>query len=214
VSRAPERRRVRLRVEGIVQGVGFRPFVHGVATRLGLAGFVRNDVRGVVVEAEGDADAVARFLVAVQHDAPPMAVIERVATEQVRPVGAVEFVIGASDRNGSRVALVSPDVATCVECLQELADPADRRFRYPFVNCTNCGPRFTIVVDVPAITMSPGRVSTPTCSGWAVAIAGSPRLPTMTGWTNSTATWRASASAKPVPATRSRPPRSKRVAIA
>ena len=149
MSRAPERRRVRLRVEGIVQGVGFRPFVHRVATRLGLAGFVRNDVRGVVIEAEGDADAVARFLVAVQHDAPPMAVIERVATEQVRPVGAVEFVIGASDRNGSRVALVSPDVATCVECLQELADPADRRFRYPFVNCTNCGPRFTIVVDVP-----------------------------------------------------------------
>ncbi len=149
MTRADPRVRVRVRIEGIVQGVGFRPFVHGLATDLGLAGWVRNDVKGVVVEVEGDAGAISRFVSSIEDGGPPMAVIERVASEHVEPVGASSFVIDESDRSGQRRALVSPDVATCQECLRELTDPADRRFAYPFVNCTNCGPRFTIVVDVP-----------------------------------------------------------------
>jgi hydrogenase maturation protein HypF len=149
VIRGAIRSRVRLRIDGIVQGVGFRPFVHGLASRLGLAGSVRNDVRGVVVDVEGDAEVVDRFVSLIRRGGPPMAVIESVVTEEIEPVGQRAFVIDASDRSGSRHALVSPDVATCAECLRELTDPDDRRFRYPFVNCTNCGPRFTIVADVP-----------------------------------------------------------------
>ncbi len=143
------RSRVRLRVEGVVQGVGFRPFVHGLATRLGLAGSVRNDVRGVLIEVEGDAEVVAAFVAQLRSGGPPMAVVERITTEALEPFGDETFVIDASDGVGPRAALVSPDTATCPDCLQELADPDDRRFGYPFVNCTNCGPRFTIVADVP-----------------------------------------------------------------
>lgn len=143
------RSRVRLRVEGVVQGVGFRPFVHGLATRLGLAGCVRNDVRGVLIEVEGDAEAVGAFVAQLRSGGPPMAVVERITTEALEPFGDETFVIDASDGVGPRAALVSPDTATCPACLRELADPDDRRFGYPFVNCTNCGPRFTIVADVP-----------------------------------------------------------------
>jgi hydrogenase maturation protein HypF len=141
--------RTRVRVEGIVQGVGFRPFVHALAARLGLAGLVGNDARGVFVEVEGPGEAVERFLQAVEREAPPLAVIERVSASRVPPTGAEGFAIAPSRPGGERQALVSPDTATCADCLRELADPADRRHRYPFVNCTNCGPRFTIVRDVP-----------------------------------------------------------------
>jgi hydrogenase maturation protein HypF len=141
--------RTRVRVEGIVQGVGFRPFVHALAARLGLAGLVGNDAQGVFVEVEGPAEAVERFLDAVQREAPPLAVIERVSAARVPPTGADGFAIAPSRPGGERQTLVSPDTATCADCLRELADPADRRHRYPFVNCTNCGPRFTIIRDVP-----------------------------------------------------------------
>jgi hydrogenase maturation protein HypF len=138
-----------VRVEGIVQGVGFRPFVHALATRLGLAGRVGNDTHGVFVEVEGAATDVDRFLTALRTDAPPLADIETVTTSAADPTGADGFTIAASDASGRPDTLVSADSATCVDCLRELADPADRRFGYPFVNCTNCGPRFTIVRDVP-----------------------------------------------------------------
>jgi acylphosphatase len=141
--------RTRVRVKGIVQGVGFRPFVHALAARLGLAGLVGNDAQGVFVEVEGPGEAVERFLRAVEREAPPLAVIEQVSAARVPPTGAEGFAIAPSRPGGERQALVSPDTATCAECLRELADPADRRHRYPFVNCTNCGPRFTIVRDVP-----------------------------------------------------------------
>jgi hydrogenase maturation protein HypF len=146
---AAGRARVRIRVEGIVQGVGFRPFVHALAHRLGLAGFVGNDARGVVVEVEGGPAAVARFRAALEREAPPLAVIERVTAEPLAPRGEPGFAIAGSDAGGERQALVAPDTATCDDCLRELGDPADRRYRYPFVNCTNCGPRFTIIRDVP-----------------------------------------------------------------
>jgi hydrogenase maturation protein HypF len=141
--------RTRVRVEGIVQGVGFRPFVHALAGRLGLAGLVGNDAGGVFVEVEGAAETVERFLEALAAEAPPLAVIERVTATPLAPTGAAGFAIAPSLAGGDRHTLVSPDTATCADCLRELADPDDRRFRYPFINCTNCGPRFTIVRDVP-----------------------------------------------------------------
>src|ERR687891_2777782 len=142
-------RRTRVRVEGIVQGVGFRPFVHALAGRLGLAGLVGNDAGGVFVEVEGTGEAVERFLEALSAEAPPLAVIERVTATPLVPTGARGFAIAASQGGGERQTLVSPDTATCADCLRELHHPGDRRHRYPFINCTNCGPRFTIVRGVP-----------------------------------------------------------------
>ncbi len=141
--------RTGIRVEGVVQGVGFRPFVYGLAVSLGLAGLVGNDVDGVFAEVEGEAEAIGKFLALLRQQAPPLARIERVSTTALSPTGQSDFVIEASQPAGERRALVSPDSATCADCLRELADPADRRYRYPFINCTNCGPRFTIIRDVP-----------------------------------------------------------------
>ncbi len=142
--------RTAVRVEGVVQGVGFRPFVHALATGLGLTGLVGNDLDGVFAEVEGPRSAVTEFLRRLERDAPPLARIERVTTRDVTPVSSAGFVIAASESpSGPRRTLVSADTATCADCLRELADPADRRYRYPFINCTNCGPRFTIVRDVP-----------------------------------------------------------------
>jgi hydrogenase maturation protein HypF len=141
--------RTAIRVEGIVQGVGFRPFVYSLATGLGLGGFVGNDADGVFAEVEGPAAVVTEFLGALERDAPPLARIERVAATAVTPQGSASFAIVASAAGGAARTLVSADTATCADCLAELADPADRRYRYPFINCTNCGPRFTIVRGIP-----------------------------------------------------------------
>ena len=141
--------RTAVRVEGIVQGVGFRPFVYALATRLGLTGLVGNDADGVFAEVQGSAAAVRSFLQALEGDAPPLARVDRVTASPMTVAGTPAFSIVASEPAGRRRALVAADTATCADCLRELADPADRRFRYPFINCTNCGPRFTIVRDVP-----------------------------------------------------------------
>jgi hydrogenase maturation protein HypF len=141
--------RTGVRVEGVVQGVGFRPFVYSLATSLGLSGLVGNDVDGVFAELEGDAEAVTKFLALLEQQPPPLARIDRVTTTSLPPLGSVQFVITESQPGGERRALVSADSATCADCLRELADPTDRRYRYPFINCTNCGPRFTIVTGVP-----------------------------------------------------------------
>jgi hydrogenase maturation protein HypF len=139
--------RRRLRVRGVVQGVGFRPYVHRLATRCGLAGFVSNEGDTVVVEVEGLEAAVEAFAVALTAEAPPLARIDSVASERLPAVGERDFVVARS--RAGRSALVPPDVATCDACLAELFDPSDRRYRYPFLNCTDCGPRFTIVVGTP-----------------------------------------------------------------
>jgi hydrogenase maturation protein HypF len=141
--------RASVRVEGVVQGVGFRPFVYSLATRLGLAGWVGNDVDGVFAEVEGPASGVKEFLGLLEAQPPPLARVDRVTAAAITPNGARGFSIVASDHTGRRRVLVSADGATCDECLAELADPADRRYAYPFINCTNCGPRFTIVTGVP-----------------------------------------------------------------
>jgi hydrogenase maturation protein HypF len=143
------RQRVRVRVEGTVQGVGFRPFVYRLASELGLAGWVLNDSRGVLIEAEGEPAALARLLERLHSDAPPLAIVERVSDEALEPSGEPGFRITESEDRGAADAAVSPDVATCEDCLAEVMDPANRRHRYPFTNCTNCGPRFTIVRGVP-----------------------------------------------------------------
>ena len=141
--------RVRVRITGTVQGVGFRPFVYGVATRLGLAGAVGNDTRGVWIEAEGTSDAVAALLVAVRDEAPPLAVVDDVVAVPVPVTGAAGFAIAQSAASGAVATAVPPDTATCDDCLRELWDASDRRHLYPFINCTNCGPRFTIVTGIP-----------------------------------------------------------------
>jgi len=144
-----QRIRTAVRVEGIVQGVGFRPFVYGLATRLGLGGLVGNDVDGVFAEVEGSPAAVDAFLASLAADAPPLARIDRITTAAMPPDGTAAFSIAPSQPGPQRRTLVSADTATCADCLAELADPDDRRHGYAFINCTNCGPRFTIVRDVP-----------------------------------------------------------------
>jgi hydrogenase maturation protein HypF len=141
--------RVRARIEGTVQGVGFRPYVYRLADELGVAGHVLNDSRGVVVEAEAPSETVERFLSRLALEAPPLANVERVTSEQLDELGEHGFSIWESPAGGESRAAVTPDSATCSDCLAELFDPDDRRYRYPFTNCTNCGPRFTIVRDVP-----------------------------------------------------------------
>jgi hydrogenase maturation protein HypF len=144
-----QRIRTHVRVTGIVQGVGFRPFVYSLASGLGLGGLVGNDVDGVFAEVEGAPEAVAAFMLALRADAPPLASIDQIATSPLRPNGSTTFTIAPSQPGGPRRTLVSADTSTCDDCLAELADPADRRFGYTFINCTNCGPRFTIVTGVP-----------------------------------------------------------------
>jgi hydrogenase maturation protein HypF len=144
-----ESRRLRVRVEGVVQGVGFRPHVYRLATGEGLAGHVFNDERGVLIEVEGARADLDRFLRRLGDEAPALAHVERVSEEEIEPAGDHGFEIAPSRAAGAADALVSADTATCADCLAELRDPADRRHRYPFTNCTNCGPRFTIVRDVP-----------------------------------------------------------------
>ncbi len=141
--------RMHITVFGAVQGVGFRPFVFGLASRLGLSGFVFNEPAGVSIEVEGPSEVIDALLAEMQGSPPPLARIERLETMEIAPQGESGFRIRESGAGGSRSVLIPPDLATCGDCLREMADPADRRYRYPFINCTNCGPRYTIIQDLP-----------------------------------------------------------------
>ncbi|MEA2264958.1 MAG: hydrogenase maturation protein HypF [Solirubrobacteraceae bacterium] len=141
--------RIQVRVAGTVQGVGFRPHVYRLAHELALDGFVLNDSRGVLLEVEGPGPSIDEFLERLRSEAPPLARIEHVEAAELEPSGIRGFAIVSSRGGGDQDAPVSPDTATCADCLAELLDPGDRRYRYPFINCTNCGPRFTIVRGVP-----------------------------------------------------------------
>jgi hydrogenase maturation protein HypF len=145
----PRVERRRIEVRGIVQGVGFRPFIFALARRHGLVGWVCNDADGVKIEAQGAEAALDRFLAGIREEAPPLALVEAVAWQPAPPGDDAEFRIIESRAGQQRHALISPDVAVCADCLREMFDPADRRYRYPFINCTNCGPRFTIICGVP-----------------------------------------------------------------
>ena len=133
----------------MVQGVGFRPFVHHLAQGMGLAGYVLNSSAGVTVEVEGTAAEVDRFAERMRSEAPPLAHIEEMAVTEIDPLGERGFVIRESCAEEGEFALVSPDVATCADCYRDFTDPANRRYGYAFTNCTNCGPRYTIIRDIP-----------------------------------------------------------------
>ncbi|MGH9941072.1 MAG: carbamoyltransferase HypF [Pyrinomonadaceae bacterium] len=142
--------RVQIQVRGIVQGVGFRPFVFALARRHALRGLVLNNTAGVLIDVEGDGDAIEQFIDEINTGAPPLALVESVERgEDLSPAHYGDFRIAESAREGERFVSVSADTATCADCLREMRDPADRRYRYPFINCTNCGPRFTIIEATP-----------------------------------------------------------------
>ncbi len=141
--------RLHLEIEGAVQGVGFRPHAWRLAHELGLAGWVQNGSGGVVIEVEGPRGRLLSFERRVLAELPPAAVVQCARERWIAPVGAHGFTIVASTETTAKSTVVLPDLATCPDCLRELFDPADRRYRYPFTNCTHCGPRFTIVHDLP-----------------------------------------------------------------
>ncbi len=142
-------RRERYEVRGVVQGVGFRPFVYRLALEEGLAGFIGNDTGGVTIEIEGPAERVEAFRRRLESEAPPLARIDSVLVRGICPKQEKEFRIVASDAAGQVSTGIPADAATCADCLHELFDPEDRRYRYPFLNCTNCGPRYTITRSIP-----------------------------------------------------------------
>jgi hydrogenase maturation protein HypF len=149
VAPAAPARRLRLTVKGAVQGVGFRPFVYRLARELGLAGWVLNDGRGVFIEVEGPLPDLEDFLGRLEAESPPQAVLQAVEPSWHAAVGYCDFEIRESAGRGVKTAAVLPDLAACPACLAEVLDPADRRYRYPFTNCTHCGPRFSIVEALP-----------------------------------------------------------------
>jgi hydrogenase maturation protein HypF len=140
--------RLRTVIRGAVQGVGFRPFVFRLATELGLNGWVINSAQGVFIEVEGPDEALHQFLVRVERDKPAIAYIQSIESYFLDPVGFTNFEIRQST-GGEKTALILPDLATCPDCLRDIRDPGNRRYRYPFTNCTNCGPRYTIIQALP-----------------------------------------------------------------
>ena len=148
-ERTQARLRKRLQVRGVVQGVGFRPFVYGLAQQLGLTGFVGNDSRGVFIEIEGAPETLCHFEQSLVAHPPPLAHIEQIEALAMPACNDAGFTIVESCTAPAARTLVSPDIAICADCLHELFDPNDRRYRYPFINCTHCGPRFTITRYIP-----------------------------------------------------------------
>ena len=150
-SHLPEEKllRSKITIEGIVQGVGFRPFIYNLAKTHNLKGYVLNNQLGVQIEAEGEGIDLKNFLDALPESLPPQAHIVSLREERLPPVNFTDFEIRESNTGEERTVLISPDLAVCDDCLRELFNPQDRRYRYPFINCTNCGPRYTIIDDIP-----------------------------------------------------------------
>ena len=154
------------RIKGIVQGVGFRPFIYNLARDNDVKGFVSNTAQGVYIEAEGTRESVDAFLSAIPEKKPPLAHIVSMETAEQPQKSYTDFSIHKSESQTERRALISPDVCVCEDCLRELFDPKDRRYRYPFINCTNCGPRYTIIMDIPydrPYTAMKGFTMCPSC---------------------------------------------------
>ncbi len=162
------RARWRVEVRGVVQGVGFRPFVYRLATELGLAGWVNNSPRGATIEIEGDRRLLDEFLIRLHGERPPSCVLKRMDSTPLPTRGESSFAIRSSDEDGPKSAAILPDLATCADCLREIFDPKDRRYRYAFTNCTNCGPRFSILESLPydrARTTMKGFIQCAACRG-------------------------------------------------
>src|SRR5271166_963572 len=160
----PPRERLRFRVRGAVQGVGFRPFAYRLASRLALAGFVRNDAEGVLIEVEG-AHASA-FLSELETAAPPLARIDSIEVAAIAPVGGEGFIIEAT-RQGKSTTRIGADAAVCEDCLDELFDPTSRFFGYPLINCTHCGPRYTLTRALPYDRAQTSMAPFPMCGDCA-----------------------------------------------
>lgn len=141
--------RLKLIMGGAVQGVGFRPFVYRLAIELKLSGYVSNTAQGVLIEVEGRRDFLEQFQQRIETEKPPRAVVQSVNSSFLDAIGYNAFEIRESAERGHKTAFVLPDIATCIDCLSEIQDPSNRRFRYPFTNCTNCGPRYSIVEALP-----------------------------------------------------------------
>lgn len=142
-------KRIFITVEGIVQGVGFRPYVYNLALSKDLKGWVNNNSEGVYIDLEGEEESVISFLNELQFNPPPLARIENIRTEKKDLVNYINFVIKESERQDQKITLISPDIATCRDCIKDITDPNNRRYLYPFTNCTNCGPRFSIIKSIP-----------------------------------------------------------------
>lgn len=143
------RERAKLIVRGAVQGVGFRPFVYRLATALNLDGWVSNSAQGVFIEVEGAHETLEKFLLQLEKEKPSLAVIQSLEASFFDPVGYKSFEIRPSDESGNKIVAMLPDISTCSDCRREIFDPNNRRYLYPFTNCTNCGPRFTIIESLP-----------------------------------------------------------------
>jgi hydrogenase maturation protein HypF len=163
---SPAPQRLRLAVRGGVQGVGFRPFIFRLATELGLAGWVNNSAQGVFIELEGPQTSLEQFLLRIEAEKPPRSFIQGLEPTWLDPVGYGSFEIRPSETGGAKTVLVMPDIATCPDCQREIFDPNNWRYHYPFTNCTNCGPRFSIIESLPydrANTSMKGFVMCPQC---------------------------------------------------
>ncbi|MGI8820616.1 MAG: carbamoyltransferase HypF [Chthoniobacterales bacterium] len=145
----PKRERARIVVRGAVQGVGFRPFVYRLATELELHGWILNSGSGVFIEVEGASGPLRQFLLRLNHERPPRASVQSSESSMLDPVGYHDFEIRESEAGGEKTALILPDIATCADCVREIFDPQNRRYGYAFTNCTNCGPRFSIIEALP-----------------------------------------------------------------
>jgi hydrogenase maturation protein HypF len=156
-------KRLRCHFSGIVQGVGFRPFIYRLATRHSLSGYVQNRSDGVVVEVEGPEESIASFMSGVQGEIPPLAEVSQISCAEVEIKEDTGFRIIESESGGLGKVYITPDIATCSQCFTELFDPGDRRFRYPFINCTNCGPRLTIIKDIPYDRINTSMSCFPLC---------------------------------------------------
>ncbi len=152
-----------IKVQGIVQGVGFRPYIYRLAEQYNLKGWVLNSASGVFIEAEGDEVELRAFLENLQQEPPPLAVIRSCTVHTVEPKGYRDFIIKVSDDREEKNVMISPDIAICEDCKQEVGNRSDRRFEYPFTNCTNCGPRYTIIRDVPYDRSMTTMASFPMC---------------------------------------------------
>jgi hydrogenase maturation protein HypF len=140
--------RLHIQIQGLVQGVGFRPFIYRLARDLGLMGWVSNSAQGVAIEIEGSQSALNLFLLRLEQEQPPRSHIQHRNSTVLKPIGYSDFTI-RERADGKKTAIVLPDIATCPDCLQELFDPTNRRYQYPFINFTYCGPRFSIIQALP-----------------------------------------------------------------
>ncbi|HUH65644.1 MAG TPA: carbamoyltransferase HypF [Syntrophales bacterium] len=156
-------KRARYLFSGVVQGVGFRPFIYRTAKKYSLAGFVKNSPDGVIVEVEGAPDAICSFVISVKEELPPLAEIAGISSHDIEIRNDTAFEIVESEAGGPGEVYITPDIATCGDCLKELFDPGDRRYRYPFINCTNCGPRLTIIRDIPYDRINTSMYCFPMC---------------------------------------------------